>query len=319
MSWKKIIVVVVLVVVVFLLAGYAFLAFYDFNKFKPMIVKAVEGATGRELRIGGEIDIRLGLVPTLVAEDVLFENAAWGSRPQAAAVKRMEIQIALLPMIKGHYEFGRIMLIEPDVIVETNGSGKTNFDFETSGEGGTPLPIFVFQDVRAEKGLFTFRDGKSGKAYSVRLERLHAVIPGLDQAVDLTFEGAFEEIPVAFEGTVGPIMAWIEAGHSFSVNATTRGSGVSVRVEGEIRDPTHLKDMAFEILAEGPSTRDAARLFGLSDVPDLGAFNLMAKMVDTEGVPALEDVDIHVGSEDLADISLSGGIKDVFSQRGIQF
>ena len=62
-----------------------------------------------------------------------------------------------------------------------------------------------------------------------------AAIPGLDKAVGLTFEGAFEEFPVAFEGTVGPFTAWLEAGHSFSVNTTTRSGGVSVRVEGDIR------------------------------------------------------------------------------------
>ena len=101
MRWKKIVIAVVLVFVVLIAALYAFVEFYDFNKFKPLITKAVKEATGRELNIKGDINIDFGIRPTIVVEEVSFQNAAWSARPDLGRVKRLEVQMAVWPLIKG--------------------------------------------------------------------------------------------------------------------------------------------------------------------------------------------------------------------------
>ena len=132
--WKKILIAAALLVVVGIVALYAFLSLYDFNKFKPMIANAVKDATGRELTIAGNIEFDLGLRPTLVAEDVKFANASWSSTPDLARVKRLEVQVAVLPIIMGKYDFAHLVLVEPNVIVEFNDSGTNNFEFDTSSD-----------------------------------------------------------------------------------------------------------------------------------------------------------------------------------------
>ena len=57
MHWKKIVIAAVLVFVLLIAALYAFVEFYDVNKFKPLIVREVKRATGRELNIKGDIEI----------------------------------------------------------------------------------------------------------------------------------------------------------------------------------------------------------------------------------------------------------------------
>jgi len=58
-----------LLIVVLIASINVFLAFYDFNNLKPMLARLIKDATGRELTIGGDIDIKLGLMPTLLVED----------------------------------------------------------------------------------------------------------------------------------------------------------------------------------------------------------------------------------------------------------
>lgn len=317
MGWKKILIAASLIVVVLLVAIYAFLSLYDFNKFKPMLTQAVKEATGRELTLDGDITIELGLTPTILLEDVSFQNASWGSRPDLAKVKRMEIQVALLPLIRGDFEFVRLVTEEPVVIIETDSSGTSNFEFKTSDEQETTLPILIFQDVHIEKGLLTYKDGQSGDTYTVRFDHLKAHIPGLDKSMKLDFEGAFDDIPVSLKGTVGPIVAWIKSGHSWPTELTVRVGGASFNVKGEIRDPVHFKDLAFAVTGEGPSISDFVKLAGVSDMPELGAFGLEVKLADPEGKLALEVLDFDVGSEELADISLNGTIKDLLALQGI--
>ncbi len=54
----------------------------DVNRYKGLIVEQVKAATGRELRIGGNLELKIGLSPAVTAQDVSFANAPWGSRAE---------------------------------------------------------------------------------------------------------------------------------------------------------------------------------------------------------------------------------------------
>ncbi len=318
---KKILIAVALVIAVLIVALYAFLSLYDFNKFKPMIARAVKDATGRELSITGNIEFELGIRPILIVEDVSFQNASWSSTPDLAQVKRLEVQIVVWPLILGKFDFAHLVLIEPNLIVEFDSSGTSNFSFDTSSEekdeSAIPPPPLIFSDVLIEKGLFTYKDAQSDFNFSVRIDRLVAEIPGFDKPLQLDFEGAFDEKPFTLRGTVGPIWAWIEPGYSLPANFTVKAADASVRIAGELRDPTNFKDLAFDITAQGSSVAEIAKLAGLSDVPELGAFKLSARVSDPEDHLAVEKLNIQIGTEELVAISLTGDVKDLFSLQGI--
>ena len=146
MRWKKIVIPAASVLVVLILALYTFVEFYDFNKFKPLIAKAVKEATGRELNIKGDIDIAVGIRPTIVVEDVSFQNAAWSARPDLGRVKRLEVQMAVWPLIIGKFDFAHLVLVEPDVIVEFESSGTSNFSFDTAGEEKDESEIQIYAE-----------------------------------------------------------------------------------------------------------------------------------------------------------------------------
>ncbi len=320
-GWKKILLTTVLLIIALILALYAFLSFYDFNNFKPAIAGVVKDAIGRELTISGNVEFELGIRPTLVVENVSLQNASWSSTPDLAQVKRLEVQIAVLPLIIGKFDFAHLVLVEPAVIVEFNSSGTSNFSFDTSSEekdeSAIPPPPLIFSDVLIEKGLFTYKDVKSSFNFSVRIDRLAAEIPGFDKPLQLKFKGAFDDVPLTLDGTVGPIWAWVEPGYSLPANFTVKSAGTSVRIKGELRDPVNLKDLTFDIAARGSSVSEVAKLAGLPDVPELGAFKLDVRVSDPEDHLGVEKLNIQIGTEELAAISLTGDIKDLFALQGI--
>ena len=89
MRWKWIVGIAMAVMVVLIVIAYFVIASYDFNKFKPRITELAKQYTGRELTLGGDIELGLSLFPTLVVNDVAFQNATWGTRPQLAQIKRL--------------------------------------------------------------------------------------------------------------------------------------------------------------------------------------------------------------------------------------
>ena len=131
MRWKWIVMGVCGLIVVLIIAVVVILSTYNFNSLKPQITKAAKEATGRELTLGGDIRLKISLTPALVVENVSFQNAPWGSRPEMAKIKRFEVQVALFPLISKRIELKRLILVEPDILVETDKSGKSNLEFET--------------------------------------------------------------------------------------------------------------------------------------------------------------------------------------------
>ncbi|MBT8363940.1 MAG: AsmA family protein, partial [Deltaproteobacteria bacterium] len=320
--WKKILIAAALMIFVLFVALYAFLSLYDFNKFKPMIAKAVKDATGRELTIAGNIEFELGIRPTLVVETVSFQNASWSSTPNLAQVKRLEVQIAVLPIISGKFDIAHLVLVEPDLIVEFDSAGTSNLTFDTAAgeEQDTEIspPPLIFSDVLIEKGHFTYQDAQSDFKVIVRIDRLTAEIPGLDKSLQVDFEGAFDDIPFTLNGSVGPIWAWVAPGYSLPANLTAKAAAAAVKINGEIRDPANFKDLSFTIAAEGASTTAIAKLAGVTDMPELGAFNLAATVADPEGQLGIEGLDINVGSEELVAISITGAVKNALALQGIK-
>ncbi len=322
MRWKKMLIAAAVFIVVLIAAIYVFVAFFDFNTLKPTIARAVREATGRELTIAGDIDMGLSFPPTLTVEDASFQNAPWSSSPNLARVKRMEVQIALLPLILGNLDFIRLYLIEPEVIVEFDSAGISNFAFEPSDaeeaeETIISPPPLVFSSVYIEKGLFTYRDIQRDFKFAVRIDRLEAAIPGFEESLSLDFTGAFNNIELSLNGSVGPIWAWVEPGYSLPADFTVSSAGASAHVKGEIRDPTNLRDLSLTVTAQGPSIIDIARLAGAADVPELGPFRVSAHVADPDGKLAFERLDIQVGSQELAEISLTGSVKDILARRGL--
>jgi AsmA family protein len=86
MRWKRILGIFVAVIVAVFVTAYIIASSYDYNKFKPKTTDLAKQYTGRDLTIGGDIELGLSLFPTLVVNDVTFQNASWGTRPQMAQV-----------------------------------------------------------------------------------------------------------------------------------------------------------------------------------------------------------------------------------------
>ncbi|MDB5374431.1 MAG: hypothetical protein JWP04_3073, partial [Belnapia sp.] len=106
-----------------------FLATFDAEAQKPRIQAAVEAATGRKLTLAGPIGLKFALAPTLTLQDVALANAPGGSRPQMASIRRVEVEVALLPLLSRQVEVRRLVLLGPDILLETDAAGRPNWAF----------------------------------------------------------------------------------------------------------------------------------------------------------------------------------------------
>ena len=328
--WKWIILVVSGLVIGSLATLYVILSRYDFNHLKPEIAGMVKAATGRELTISGEIGLKVGFSPTLTMDNVSLRNAPWGSRPEMVHVSRLEVQVAMLPLVLGKIEVKRLVLVEPDILLETDQAGRLNLMSEELAKVSSPpresespgqdktLPGLSFGEIEIEKGTVAYRDEQAGTAFTVAVEHLAAVSSAPEDVITLRGNGAANGTSFAISGTVGSLPALLERDRILPVKLSALVAGVTVSVEGEMRDALRTGDYTFNLEASGPSAADLIRLVKGGSGPELGPFKVLAKLVGQKKNVSIERFDIEVGLEELVAWKFTGHVKNPLAQRGAE-
>ncbi|HEY5808538.1 MAG TPA: AsmA family protein, partial [Povalibacter sp.] len=107
------------------------IAVWDWNWFKAPIERRVSAATGRTLTIAGDLDVDLGWQPRITARDIHFANASWSEKPEMASLRRVDLRIALLPLLRGRIELPYVSLDRPVLLLERNAARQANWIFDT--------------------------------------------------------------------------------------------------------------------------------------------------------------------------------------------
>jgi len=191
----------------------------DPNRFVAPLAARVKAATGRELAVRGPIDVKVSLTPKVVLPDVAFENAPWSKTRQMLTAKRVEAQIALLPLLSRRFEVIEFVLIEPVITLETDAGGRGNWEFATATAPAAPpgAPASTSATATAigignfeiRQGTLTYRDGASGKVTSAAIERMSMRARDMSAPVAVDFRGTIDAVPVAVSGDLGPPAQWL--------------------------------------------------------------------------------------------------------------
>ena len=186
----------------------------DVKEFIGPIQQRVKEATGRDLTVRGGIDLKLGLEPKLVLDDVTLGNAPWSKQPQMITAKHVEAQIELLPLLHKRFEVISFKLIGPTIALETDASGKGNWEFpslstaanaNTQAPSGATLGRFAVGDIAVSDGAVTFRDGKTGEVTTIVVEDFSVHARDALSPVSGRFRGKINDTAVALEGDFGPL------------------------------------------------------------------------------------------------------------------
>ncbi|MFC7539484.1 hypothetical protein ACFQU2_08465 [Siccirubricoccus deserti] len=65
-------------------------------------------------------------------------NMPSGSRPEMLRMRRAEVELALLPLLSRRVEVRRLVLVAPDLLLETDKAGQPNWAFAPPGAAPAP-------------------------------------------------------------------------------------------------------------------------------------------------------------------------------------
>ena len=203
-----------------LLALLAFAATFDANNYKPQIIEQVEKATGRTFTINGDINLSVFPWVGLKVEDVSLGNDKGFKAEQFAAIKRLDVKVNVLPLLRKEVEINTIRLHGLNVSLEVaensanNWSSLVQAEAEAGGEvtaaEKTQQPVaeqesaLPLQSLRVEgfefvDAMIRYDDRSSKTSATVSELNLTTRAIAFDEPVDIKFGARIENSEPAID------------------------------------------------------------------------------------------------------------------------
>ncbi len=304
MKIGKIIGIIVVVVVVIIGGGAAYLATMDVDEYRPEIARAAQDATGRALKLEGPLSLSISLTPTVSGEGISLANASWGSRPQMLTLRRFEVQLQLMPLLFGDIQINRLILVEPDILLETDAKGVGNWQFETmaakgetTDDGGGDGAIPHIGRLLIEKGQLTYRDGVSGETTKIMLTSIEADAASPSDPLNLKVQATFNDMALKLNGSVGPLKNALLPDEALQIDLVAAGLGLTAKIKGSAKAATGALDARIDISAADLS---GLRALAGDGVPANVALKLSTQAKAAAGKVSLSNLVLTLGKSDLA-------------------
>ena len=300
------------------IACYAVLSTMAFDDLVALLKDEVKAATGRDLIVAGPIDLQLSLRPSVDLQDVRFANAGWGSRADMVTIRRLQVEVDLLPLLTGDIIVNRLVLEAPDILLETNAEGTGNWEFQASGAGeedgegavqtgqpsGPPAgedDAIVLPDVQAfavRGGRLTLQGADPGRVLRVDLTEAQGLVPEGDGTRSLTMEGRYNDSPFRIEGTFGNLRD-ILSGVASPLDLVVQAGGAELGIRGTAGDLVGAAAAQLAVTAQGDSLAGLGPFAG-SALPDLGPYELSSDINITGELFDFSGLTARIGGSDLA-------------------
>ncbi len=311
-----------LVVLAAVLVAVAFVGpqFVPTDSIKRDIAAEVRKATGRTLSIDGGLSFRILPAPGVSADNLRLSNVEGGSAADMVRLRSAAVEVALFPLLSGNIQVSRIVLGQPQIVLEQFADGSNNWTFEPQGEpvgGGAPgaqspdgsagPPPVRFDNVEIRGGSVELRTPDGVR----RVEDLQMVLGAESLQGPFRAVGSLraEGIALELDGAVGALVE--EKATPVNVRLSTGGAKLSYSGV--------LSGAPEAIRASGQLELDAADLSGLfaslSGAPAPAV--LRGKELELEGslaasadAIAVNDLSIRLG-EDSATGAIQVSLGDV--------
>lgn len=308
MRRRTVLVLLGLVLLLPVLAVGAAVLLFDGEALRTRVVAAVERATGRTLTVAGPVRLAWSLAPAVSMEGVSLANPPGFSRPAMAVVDRLDVQLALWPLLQRRVEIRSLTLTGPDVLLERDAAGRPNWVFgpadapAPTGPSAAPAAPASRQQVSLD--VVRVRDGRLGWLSGGTLHRIEVPFMGAETSAArvVTVGGNLvaDGLQLAVGGTTGALSnaggAWpldlkvLSAARGLSARVVGTW-GVNVALTAELDDLSELSGLAGRALPALRGVRASAQLgpSGLSALTaqaalDAGPLRLTRLALSTDGL-----------------------------------
>ena len=331
-------VAIVIIAVLAILGGGVLVApsLIDWNSFKPQVAAAVRDATGKDLRIDGDINVSLLPRATLSVEGIRLLDPEGAAGSELLTVERISGAARVWPLLARRLVVDELVIAEPMLTLVVDPDGRQNWALpatepdvaappaETSEDGGLIRDV-SFTDVRIAGGRIAYEDRRTGQSYQADDIIVTAALPEPGNAATVAGEMRLNDEP-ATVSLSGQAPDGVLAGARMGIEALLESRLLRAHYAGNLQNqPSPAADGAVEIDTE--SIAALADWLGapLPELqPDPGPLMLRARfaadssivdvqelVIQGDGVDASVNASFAQGAAPTLQFNMQSGLVDV--------
>lgn len=278
-------------------AALALVSLPNWNTLRDPLVRFVNDKTGRELHIGGDLEIRLGWPRTRIrAAAVTFSNPPWAHDKNMIALRGVSADLSMLPLFRRKVVFQEVRLDGAEVALEKSSDGRKNWLLDRNQRDDR---------ARVEIKHLAVRDGRIGYLDPAARTRLVAQVstPTLrmaNSAAPLSFkvEGEYRGQALVAEGTGDAVLGLRDVRTPYRIKLAGRVGPTVARADGHITNLVELSAVDLAIDLRGGSLAELYPLLGMV-FPDTPPYKTSGRLIRRGSLWRYEKFHGHIGNSDI--------------------
>lgn len=237
-----------------------FIAIFGWNWLRGPLERMTLDKTGRELVIGGDLDLKFGWpFPRIHAGAVTFANPAWAREKQMVATDAVEITINLPQLLLRNIVLPEVRLDRPVIFLEQGTDGRKNWLLDLNQQD---------ENARIRIDRLTLDHGRLGYDDAVQKTRIRAEFSTYTQpaASGVTFsaEGHYKDLPLKARGSGGPVLGLRDEATPYPLKADLSVGHTGVKADGTITSLLKFSAIDMRLALRGGSLAELFPLLGIA-------------------------------------------------------
>lgn len=270
------------------------LAFFPWDLLRGPLNRYISDRTGRHFEITRRLDVKLGGTTRILADGIVFANPQWAKDPQLLQADAAEIDIRLLPLLRGRFELPLIKLTKPQLGLQIEADGRRTWALgrDTADKSNYP-----------EIGALVVDRGSAhflASAHGADIRTEFALQEGGDPKLPLAYtaKGSWQKEPFTAEGRAGNVLHLSEGQGSFPLVINAAGAHTTLKASGTVGNLATLGGANADFTIQGANLSELYKLLGVV-LPETPRYKVSGHL-DREGeVWKVGKINGKLGNSDL--------------------
>ena len=322
---------IILLLLIVFVGGFVFIKTFDLNKYKSYVENIVYEQTGRKLLLAGDAGLKISLMPTVVLNDVAFDNAPWAAEPKMVKAKSVEVAVSVMPLLHKEVVIDTVNLIEPEVYLAINAAGEANWEFskpQTAAEKtlveetiktevkptamptveatDSALPVadaapllagFLAKRVNVENARLVYQDMATNTVTDLQINSLTLQSENMDADLDIVFDLVFNGEEISGTATAGSVNAILQKAKEYPLQADVTAFGAKAKADVVLTNMMTNLGFSGSAKLQNPSGNfgapEVSLNVGFSGTPKNIALEINSLNVAGNVISGMADVDLN--------------------------
>jgi len=240
------------------------IAIFGWNWLRGPIERMTLDKTGRELAIGGDLQIKFGWpLPRIHAGAVTFANPAWAREKQMIAVDAVEIAINLPQLLRSNIVFSEVRLDRPLVFLEHGAGGRKSWllDLQQQDESAA----IQIGRLTLDQGTLGYDDAGSKTSIRSELSTVNTQADGaLGPGVVFSARGQYKGLALKAHGSGGPVLAIRDESTPYPLKIDATLGHTRLRADGSVTSLLKFTAIDMRLALNGDSLDQLFPLLGIA-------------------------------------------------------